>query len=290
MNSIAGKILTSLKWRFFYGYCRHLESRKKDVSRIQKWENVDPSLPLLATIVYAADVPLLDPCLFSLKRTHKRVPPLVLIGDSDEACVELKKRFGDASFSIVHWESLLAELPALEQTFVRTWMNSGRWGGYSRKFAITMALQRHGNLLISDADVLWFQDFFSNGSTWWKEGRIQIGEDYNRAYDLEVADLLKEPRLRTDMPVNCGFVYYPKNSLDGVLTDEVFQTVMPHAAKATNHLEQTLIGYAFWQTGGRFFKTSDVATTLSDNFSIKRWNDSAVRHYAGAKHLFWRDA
>jgi hypothetical protein len=290
-GGLATRIVQSLRWRFFFGYCRQLEKWKKKKILVRTWECTASSSAPLVSIVYLQDIWLLDRCLNSLAVTQKLRPPLILIGDSDQAHAELLRRFSCEGITIHHWEKLLGTLAQKEREFVRTWLNSGRWGGYAKKFAITLALQRTGPLLLSDADVLWFTDILeSRFREWMALNQIIIGADYNRAYDLQVADQLQEPRLRTDVPVNCGFVYYPQGILDRALTAEVFEMLLPFAAKATNHLEQTIIGYAFWRTAGAWFSPTQLATTLKDDFAFRRSVDSAIRHYAGAKHLFWRDA
>jgi len=288
---LIGKTLNSLKWRIFYALCRSKERGKKKQEVLTHWKCTDAGAPPLVCIVYEADIYLLDRCLFSLQKTQKLIPPLILIGDSDGAFRELQRRFSFESVTILHWSELMLRLSELEQLFVRTWLDSGRWGGYSKKFAITLALQREKAFLLTDADVLWFSDILGAELRRWEvSGKIRLGEDYNRAYDLDVVRQLGEDRLALDKPINCGFVFYPKNSLDALLFPETFKLLLPFAQNASNHLEQTIIGYAFWRGAGIFLTPAQLQTTMEDNFRFSRGTGSVVRHYAGAKHLFWRDA
>jgi hypothetical protein len=65
---------------------------------------------------------------------------------------------------------------------------------------------------------------------------------------------------------------------------------MNHVPRATCHFEQTLIAFAFWKTGGQLFTPEEVLLTWDDNFHYRGRIRALVRHYAGCKQLFWRDA
>lgn len=294
VTQLRAKIKQSFRYRSFYSYCEFWRKIKSIRPPHIEWKPLDSSLPRFVSIVYAADVPLLAYSLRSLMQQVDKRPNFWLIGDSDAAYAKLQSWLADSSPSDVkfwHWRTLLQELDPKYQTFINTWTNSGKWGGYAKRFAITLAANAHADILLFDGDVLWFGDFPSTLKSRRKNTpTIFAGKDYGRAYDSEVATFLGDARILTEEPLNCGVVYYPCGILSSILTPEKLIALLPYAERATNHLEQTIIAYAFWQSGGEWFDTATVATTMVDNFKYKRAVQSLARHYAGAKHLFWRDA
>jgi hypothetical protein len=286
------RIARSLRSRAFYAYCDALRWLKRGRSKLEKWEPVDPSLPTLVAIVYDRDVPLLIESLQSLARHHPVLPPLILIGDSDAAFALLKERAPVklAHVSLRHWEEDLATLQPQEQRFVREWQNSGKFGGYAKKFAITLANSRRGDIVLSDADIIWSGPLLVRPETRAAfNSHMVIAKDYVRCYDLELAALLEEEKIMAEIPINCGFVYYPRGIFDRVLTPADYERLAKWSRRATCHFEQTLIAFVFWKTDGRFFAPDEVVTTISDDFCYREKIWGAVRHYAGCKHLFWRD-
>lgn len=284
----------SLKYRSVYRYCLFCRQLKKNRIPSIEWKPLETSLPLFVSIVYEDDVNLLAYSLSSLMKYSEKRHIFWLIGDSDDAYLKLKRYFLDSSLpkvEILHWKNLLERLDPNYQTFIKTWMNSGKWGGYAKRFAITLAANAHSDILLFDADVLWYGDFPSTlQQLRQKTPRILAGKDYGQAYDREVAGFLDDPRILEQEPLNCGIVYYPCGMLLKVVTPELAIRLLPYAERATNHLEQTLVAYAFWQTGGQWFDSQTIATTMSDYLSFSNKVKALGRHYAGAKHLFWRDA
>jgi len=286
------RIARSVRSRAFYGYCDLLRRLKLDYSKLTRWDPVDATLPTLVAIVYDRDVPLLIKSLQSLARQHPVLPPLILIGDSDAALALLKERIPAklANVSLFHWEEELATLRPEEQRFVRDWLNSGKFGGYAKKFAITLAASRRGAILLSDADIIWFGPLLVRPEIKAAfNSHILIGKDYTRSYDAALADQLREQKIMAGPPINCGFVYYPQGVFDRVLTAADYERLAAYSLRATCHFEQTLIAFVFWKTDGRFFGPDEVVTTISDDFRYCGKTLGAVRHYAGCKHLFWRD-
>ncbi len=286
------RIARSLRSRTFYGYCDTLRRIKSRPVKLSEWQPVDESLPRLVAIVYDRDVPLLIKSLQSLALHHSTLPPLTLFGDSDRALALLKECLPASPGAVVicHWEEALATLQPAEQTFIRKWLASGKFGGYAKKFAITLAASRRENILLSDADIIWFSPLLdANKGEAFFDSQIVIGLDYTRSYDSDVASFLGESKIMTEPPINCGFVFYPQGVIDRVLNSRNYEALTAWAAHATCHFEQTLIAYVFWKTGGRFFAVNEVATSISDDFCYRNKIRAAVRHYAGCKHLFWRD-
>lgn len=287
------QIRESLKYRLFYGYCNILRVLKSRQPPQIDWRPMDPTLPTLVAIARDVDMPLLAYCIRTLMVNVAMRPPIWLIGDSDQACVALNHWFPNLPPDVqtYHWQTLLTELSSEYQHFIRTWLHSGYYGGYAKKFAITLAANLHADILLTDADVLWFGDFFTPlQQQRHQTPTILSGQDYARTYDFEVAATLAEPQLLEGEPLNCGLVYYPQGVLVQTLTSDLLLTLLSYAAHATCHLEQTLIAYAFWQTGGQWLSSDMIATTMSDNFRLRRRVVAHARHYAGGKHLFWRDA
>jgi hypothetical protein len=292
MMNLFSRIARSLRSRAFYGYCDLLRWLKLDLAKLNQWEPVDLSLPTLVAIVYDRDVPLLVKSLQSLARNNPVLPPLVLIGDSDAAFALLKERVPAklANVSLRHWEEELATLRPEEQRFVRDWLNSGKFGGYAKKFAITLATSRRTAILLSDADIIWSGPLLVRPETKAAfNSHIIVGKDYTRSYDAELAALLQEQKIMAEPPINCGFVYYPQGVFDRVLTPADYERLAQWSRRATCHFEQTLIAFVFWRTDGKFFGPDEVVTAISDDFCYRKKIQGAVRHYAGCKHLFWRD-
>lgn len=286
------RIQESLKYRLFYGYCNLLYRFKTIYPPKIDWKPLDTSLPIFVSIAREADVPLLAYSLKSLMQYANKSPQLWLIGDSDAAYNKLKEWIPDApqGVELWHWETLLEKLDSNYQIFIKTWVSSGKWGGYAKKFAITLAANLHANIMLFDADVLWFGDFPSLlKSILLDKSIILASKDVSQAYDKEVANIL-DKRILTQQPLNCGVMYYPCGILQKTLSSNELISLLPHVKQATTHLEQTLIAYAFWQSQGTFFSTDIVLTTLEDDFKLTNKFVSTIRHYASVKHLFWRDA
>ncbi len=287
------RIKRSLKFRLFYGYCRRLEKIKKtrriELNLPNKFQK---NFPPLFIVTCQNDIPLLRYSLHSLKKNSARIPAIWLVGDSDETTDELQKQFPPRgeNLRVTHWNFFLKSLSKVEQRFVTSWEKSIPWGGYARKFAATIGANRTSAILLSDADVLWKRDFSRLENLITPNSAIIASQDHAYSYDKNVVSTLDFPEAPSKPPINCGFIYYAKNILERALTDEVFQRVDSFAANASTHLEQTLIAYAFHKMHGSYFPTDEIATTLTDNFRRKENVVSTVRHYAGAKHLFWRDA
>lgn len=288
------KINQSVKYRFWYSYY-HLIRQIKCIQRPNiKWKPLDSSLPRFISIVHEADVPLLAYSLNSLMRQVDKRPNFWLVGDSDAAYAKLQSWLSASSPSDVefwHWETLLPKLDPRYQSFIKTWLHSGQWGGYAKKFAITLAANADADILLFDADVLWFGDFPSIlQSLRQKNPTILAGQDYQQSYDLEVIKFLGDRKILAGAPLNCGLVYYSQGILLETIPAEKLINLLPYAIEATTHLEQTIIAHAFWQANGQWFDSKTLATTMIDNFKLRRQTESLARHYAGGKHLFWRDA
>ncbi len=287
------RLINSLKFRLFFGYCRKLESvKKKRLTRLDwSWE-FRSDLPPLLMVTMEKDIPLLLYSLRSMRQFTAKPPVIWLAGDSG-SCVEKLKSVVSCKtegLKIFHWKSFFDELQPIEKRFVEVWKESRPWGGYARKFAVTVAANRKSAILLSDADVLWKGDFISRLEQMLKSNpTILAGRDYGYSYDRDVADALRAG-IFSAPPLNCGFLYYSRNILPAALDANLYALAEPFAKNASTHIEQTLIAHAFQKSGGRLFETTEVATTLSDNFSLKEKVTCLVRHYAGAKDLFWRDA
>jgi hypothetical protein len=290
---LVSRIRESLKYRTFYSYCELLRVLKSRQPPQINWRQLQPDLPTVVAIARESDMPLLAYSIRTLLYHTPRRPPIWLIGDSDIAYAALNHWFPNAPPDVKtwHWEALLAELSRDYQHFIHTWLHSGHYGGYAKKFAITLAANAHADILLVDADVLWFGDFFTPLQHQRQQApAVYSGQDYARTYDFQVVDVLGDTRLYTEEPLNCGLVYYPQGVLATILTSDLLLRLLSYAAHATCHLEQTLIAYAFWQSGGRWFSADTLATTMSDNFRLRQQVSALARHYAGGKHLFWRDA
>lgn len=292
MPPFVNQLASSLKYRLFYGYCGRLERKKKSRLKELDWpDECRDDLPPLLIVTCQGDIPLLLHSLRSLRETQSAVPRLWLVGDSDEARRDLEKLFPAAkNVRISHWKDFLDALAPTEKKFVETWVKSTPWGGYAKKFAATLGANRESAVLLSDADVLWKRDFIRHLEKMIAANpAILAGHDSAYAYDREVADALRS-NIFSAPPLNCGFVYYSLGIFGETLRDPDYAVAQTFALNATTHLEQTLIAHAFQKSGGQFFRTEEVAATLADNFCLKEKVPAAVRHYAGAKHLFWRDA
>ena len=287
------RLKNSLKYRLFFAYCRGLErTKKRQLTKLDWPGKFRDDLPPLVVVTSRKDIPLLLYSLRSLRDAAAAVPEVWLAGDSNESANGLKNAFPEPpkNLKIIHWELFFDELRPAEKRFVETWKNSKPWGGYARKFAVTLAANRKSAVLLSDADVLWKQDFLPRleqllGSN----PTILAGLDHDYSYDREMAGALRS-EIFSAPPLNCGFVYYSRDILGRTLNESVYAVAQSFAARASTHLEQTLIAHAFQMAGGQLFKTEEVAVTLADSFCLKEKVSSAVRHYAGAKVLFWRDA
>lgn len=287
------RLKDSLKSRLFYANCRRLETRKKKrLTRLDWPQKFRDDVPPALIVTMEKDVPLLLYSLTSMRRFSEIPPELWIAGDSD-ACLEKLRTVlpvGQSGLKIFHWKTFSDELRPIEKRFVEVWKESKPWGGYARKFAVALAANRKSNILLSDADVLWKGDFLSELKRHLKSNPpILAGRDYDYSYDREVADALHS-RIFSEPPLNCGFLYYSKDILGSTLNESMYAIAQPFAERASTHIEQTIIAQAFQLCGGKFFETKEVATTLEDNFCLKEKVTSLVRHYAGAKHLFWRDA
>jgi hypothetical protein len=291
--SLLRRIKESLKYRLFYGYCRTLEKVKKRRLPALDWpEKARGDLPPLLIVTSEKDISLLLYSLHSLRAAATTVPELWLVGDSDEATARLRTVFSAAprASSVFHWRQFFDELQSMERRFVETWADSKPWGGYAKKYATTVVANRKSAVLLSDADVLWKRDFFPRLQHLLRSNPpVLAGRDRAYSYDRDVAGALHAD-LFAAPPLNCGFMYYARGVVGRSMTGADYGLVHGYAAHASTHLEQTLIACIFQKAGGQFFGIEEVTTTLEDNFCMKEKVRADVRHYAGAKHLFWRDA
>lgn len=290
-SSLAHRVRDGIKVRGFYAYCNALKYFKTLRLPEIRWRPLYAAQPKFVSIVRSDDVPLLIYSLKTLMEFAERRPPLLLIGDSDQALKSLRDALHGVppEVEVCHWESLLAKLNSGYREFIAAWVASGKWGGYAKKFAVTLAANGEADIVVFDADVLWFGDFAFRLATL-DPSRICAGQDYTYSYDKNVAHALGDSAIYAGAPLNCGLVYYPRATLGPILTDSKLTGMLRFAEKATPHLEQTLIAHAFWRTEGKWFPPDVVATTMADQFRLRRGVIALARHYAGAKHLFWRDA
>jgi hypothetical protein len=285
------RIRSSLQWNLFFSYCRFLERRKAKRGLLRPWKAASLSASaVMGAIVYLKDIPVLLNSLRSIQQHHTELPRLIIYGDTVEALEMLRQLLGgEPDVETRYWEEAFAQLTKTEAEFIRTWQGSGRWGGYAKKYAITLALQKQHDLILTDGDVLWFEPQLPAFSEKLRGQKMWIGEDYMRSYDFPAGQTLGEERLQSATPVNCGFVLYPRGVLSEHISQSNYQALMPNARAAGNHLEQSLVATAFWRSGGNILEKRELATTMSDNLSWRSRVQCAVRHYAGGKHLFWRD-
>lgn len=240
------------------------------------------------------DVDLVAWQLLSWSQQACRPSRLTLVGDGPEAVARMQRYFGPGgeSWEIRSTAELLGMVDGEAGNFIRTWERSRPFGGYARKFAATWVLQEEGDILLLDADVLVFAEFFGRLAELIRASPyrpILAGVDFAPAYDRELVEKLGDVRLRQDAPLNCGVVWYRRQALHRVLADPLFEEIAGFADPADNHLEQTLVAYAFWQCGGAFLQEEDLVTTTRDQWLVRSDVCSRARHYAGAKPLFWRD-
>lgn len=289
---ILSKLHGSWQWRSSFAYYGLLRWWKSAKNPPIAWKTPDRGAPRLVSCVYEADVPLLRHCLKTLHENNGRPPAALLAGDSPEAVRALQRAFagGMDYVEIVYWQDLLKTLPPQSAEFVRAWLEGGPFGGYARKFAVTLAANARESIVMCDADVLFGGDFYAALKDFSGGGApMAAGEDYRASYDLKAAEWLEEPRILGDKALNCGMVYYRHGVLNGILTGDFLEKALPLTRPADNHLEQTLIAYVFWKSGGAFFPWTMLETTLEDNLKWRKGLNSLARHYAGGKHLFWRD-
>lgn len=292
-NKIYKFLRTHGRKRIFATYCNIL--RRLKCARPPKiaWKELNEKLPLFASIVRAGDVPLLYYSIKYLMQNSACRPRMLLVGDSERALETLKEWFSDcpADILMVDWREYLAKLDESERRFIMAWLLSGPWGGFAKRFATAWALNKEKDVLFFDADILWHTDFPSALlKILDKDNTIHASQDWQPAYHEKLAHEMGEPRILKGAPINVGLIYYPQGLLPCVLTKDFLAKMLPFVEWASYHTEQTLLAYIFWRMNGKFFDENFVGITIADNLKLRKTDRFPIRHYAGTKHLFWRDA
>lgn len=237
-------------------------------------------------------MPLLHYSLMSLNRVEPSMPPIILIGDTNEATDTMRKRFsflGD-SVEILSGEELRSQLDLDFQRFIEKWRGQRPFGGYAKKMGATFGLNLTRSFILADADVLWRKQVYDDLLSVIADGeRIVFSEDIGPAYDPELDRKMEGPKLSEIPPLNCGFIYYPRGILRNSISGPDLGLLEASCAPAHSHFEQTIIAKIAARTGGYRFSMDLIETTLKDRLSFRDQSTGAVRHYAGAKDLFWRD-
>ncbi|OLP18790.1 hypothetical protein BST81_08605 [Leptolyngbya sp. 'hensonii'] len=287
------RIRQSLKYRLFHGYCNVLRQIKAGHLPTIGWQPFDATLPIGVITTRVSDVPLLAYNLASMMARVQRRPSLWLVGDSDAAYQELQIRFAGAppEVQLFHWQMLLDALPANYHPFITDW-SQRRWGGFAKKFTAYLAANHRSDVLLLDADILWFGNFLAVLEALLQTGHTTMlaGRDYQQSYDLSIIEALHDRRLLEEDPMNIGLAYCPQGILPRILFPEKLESLRPCLEKDSFYFEQTLMAHVFWQVEGRWFDEATLATTLVDDFRLTSSVKALIRHYAGGKHLFWRDA
>lgn len=290
--------LTAIQWcrrqwlRAFFLECRRRERRKR--ARLEPFPCPDqPDCSLeVAVVVRHSDVALLHYCLKTLFSHERVAPQLTLIGDSDDATLRLREHFAflKRSIEIRSGPALIAGLEAPTSAFIRRWEKSQPFGGFARKFGATLALNAERSFLLIDADVLWFGPWLEALLERTGNERILASIDYQHSYDSAVNELLPGGDLFAHPPINCGVIYYPRGVFSKHLKPDEMAQLESLTQNAHPHLEQAIIGKVFLRSSGDYLEKQWVTTHMRDAFRLRPEKSHLLRHYAGAQHLFWRDA
>lgn len=289
--SLTSRARESLKYRLFFSWCRLLEKHKSSRTAIPHVP-YEAELPRIITLCGSREIPYLTASLASLALSHGALPSVTVYADSRSTYKALEKTPALAShapaISLREWDSDMATLPEAHVLFIRSVLQHGRQPVLVKKLAVLLGSNLQGQTFFVDSDVLWREPLlnnFGNGGT-----AAKMGLDWQRAYDASL-EAAVDPHglLKSHPPLNSGFIYFSPGTLQEVLTESLFSSLVPHAPSFGWHGEQTLVAFAFLKLGGTLFTRQELATTAEDNFRIRSTVRSAARHYAGCKHLFWRD-
>lgn len=279
----------SLKYRLFYGWCRFLEKAKSSRTELPRVSHAS-DLGTMITLCGRREVPYLAASLATLAKAHGAVPKITVYADSADTLQSLETRLGSClpAISLQSWDTVTRLLPEAHGAFVDAVLRNGRQPVLVKKLAVLLATNLQEHTLFVDTDVLWNAALLPRIME--HPNVARMGLDWQRAYDpvLEaVVDV--EGLLSKHPPLNSGFIYFPKLTLVQALEEPAVLSLIPHAAAFGWHGEQTLVAHAFLKLGGKLFDPAEVATTAEDNFRLRSSVVSSARHYAGCKHLFWRD-
>lgn len=291
---LLNRVKRHIQWRAFVSYCEFLRKIKCLKPVKIAWKTLDKDLPIFICTTREADVPMVYYNLKSLMENAKARPPIWLFADSDPAYYKLQNWLSDRppDIKIYKWQDLFIKLKPIEKSFIQSWLSSGCNAGYAKKFSVILAMNSDNDILSCDADVLWFGDFFSVFQRLKAtDNTVYLGKDYVSAYDTKVIESLDEPKISKGEPINGGFVYYPQGVFLRILTPDILTKLTPLVGLTkTPHVDQAIMSYIFWRSGGRFFASDVLATTIVDVCRIKKQTQTLLRHYAGAQYMFWRDA
>jgi len=290
--ALLSRFKKSAQYRIYFSYYRWLRARKiKKMKPFELPAKKDDLLPDLVFVVQTSDIPLLHWSLRSMCQCESVRGNLVLIGDTDASVKALTKHFNFLKdIEILSGEKLVNDLPVEIQRILAKWRASRPFGGYAKKFGATLALNLKRSFILSDADVLWHQSAWSDLLHSLGNGeKVVASEDVQPAFDPQTDDLLEGSSVYASKPLNCGFIYYPERSLIDHWKSTDTVVIEGLAEKAHSHLEQTIIAKLAGRGGLSLFPITLVETSQNDIFCFTGQTLGKIRHYAGAKDLFWRD-
>lgn len=289
LSHFQSRIRASMRYRSFHLYCKLLRAAKTPFITIQE-RPVDPTLPTLVTLCGERDIDLLRASIASLAKHQEKLPQLQVFADCERSVQRLNRSLqkNNPWLSVQNWDSCLDHLPQAHASFVTGVLANSLEQVSIKKLAVLTAVNRSQALYFSDSDVLWNAPLFNFAKFDPTIARMSL--DRARAYNSEFESLLDPSgRLASHPPLNSGVVYFPKASLCTVLTEGLIESLIPHTGKFIWHAEQTMIAHAFISLNGVPFSQHEVANTVDDDFAFRSGTRPLLRHYAGCKHLFWRD-
>ena len=235
-------------------------------------------------------LPLFRMSVYSIARKWDTLPKLTVINDGSVSDDEIRRH-------IKFWKGELYIQPYADS--VNYHMQKGRDAlvkfSENHIFGIKMAVILHhaelDPVLWVDSDILFFKDMHRYIPSSKPDFCCGVTEDWYRAYDPAVLEILPDNRLGETPGMNAGMLYaFGKAIYEQFRLEQLLNQLHPNYHFFT---EQTLFAYIASNSFGILWDQSIVKNTSDDNKEFRAKNPATMiaRHYTShMRLLFWRDA
>lgn len=238
----------------------------------------------------ARGIDYLNAAIYSVYKTWKQLPNIIILTDGTPAAVIQKKLIQwPKKVEIIPWETSASYYRDKGNTDLYNYAANELWG---KKFVGILYCAEKGKVLYSDTDVLWYKDpidLIKDQNSPFIQMSQEAGE---HAYSIPMLDELKENDLLHKEPLNAGVIYvngdfssFPKwTSFCSFLAQKPdFRTEQTGFAILTHYF-------------GTPWDTKQVVLQIDDKteLTLKKYKQyyktMCARHYVDTKPwLFWRD-
>lgn len=244
--------------------------------------------------VGAKGVDFLNASLFSVYRSFKNLPELIIVSDGTPAAlIKEKMLVWPRKTEIISWEQCAGYYKNKGNLDLYKYANEDLWG---KKLVAILYCAEQYKILYSDTDVLWYSDPIPSLKMD-NDKYIKMCLDEDFSYAEEMVNELGEQHIFLSRPFNAGIIYahgdfstFPKwEKLSNYLSELSNKNI-----KKRGWTEQTafaILNNYF----GTHWKKNEMLLEINDHNSFfnkykREYREIYARHYVTTKGwLFWRD-